>query len=173
VRAPDGLQTPPLSGGLVGATPVTWAGDVDSVGHEAFLTSQFRMGGNGLAPDLQAQIEAYVNSTRDLDIDLKGSTDSRIQHGQEIFNRAEVGCGTCHNGARMTNNTIVSSIFGKQNVKVRPLIGIAATAPYLHDGSSPTLGHLLERLRTGAPMGDTSALTSSEMDDLELYLKSL
>jgi DNA-binding beta-propeller fold protein YncE len=173
VRAPDGLQTPPLAGGLIGATPLTWAGDVDSVAHEAFLTSQFRMGGQALSAELASQIEAYVNSTRDIDVDLKGSSDSRIQHGQEIFNRPEVGCGTCHNGARMTNNTIVAQMFGKQSVKVRPLIGLDATAPYLHDGSSATIRDLLERLRNGAPMGDTSSLSSSEMDDLEFYLRSL
>jgi hypothetical protein len=47
-----------------------------------------------------------------------------------------------------------------------------ATRPYLHDGSSPTLTDLLELVRDGS-MGDTSSLSAEELDDLEVYLRSL
>jgi hypothetical protein len=171
VRAPGGLQTPPLAGGLIGAMPLTWAGDVDSVAHEALLTSQFRMGGTNLDSTLADQIGAFVNSTRDVDVELKGSSDARVQHGKELFERPDVGCASCHNGARMTNNSIVS-MFGMSSVKVRPLVGIAASAPYLHDGAAATLHDLLELVRDGS-MGNTSNLSDADIDDLELYLRSL
>ena len=50
--------------------------------------------------------------------------------------------------------------------------GIAASAPYLHDGSAPTLRAVLSTARTGE-MGNTGRLSEAQMDDLEAYLKSL
>jgi len=52
------------------------------------------------------------------------------------------------------------------------LRGIAATAPYLHDGSLKSLRSVLEWARNGE-MGDTSMLSDDELDALEAYLRSL
>ena len=46
------------------------------------------------------------------------------------------------------------------------------TPPYFHDGSAETLGEVLEQCRSGF-MGDTSGLSQSELEALELYLRSL
>jgi len=51
------------------------------------------------------------------------------------------------------------------------LNGIADSAPYLHDGSAATLRDLL--LQTRGTMGDISALSDDDLDDLVEYLRSL
>lgn len=51
------------------------------------------------------------------------------------------------------------------------LRGLRLTAPYLHDGSAPTLEALLEM--TDGLMGQTSHLTHEERADLIFYLKTL
>ncbi|MCB9645384.1 MAG: hypothetical protein H6730_02100 [Deltaproteobacteria bacterium] len=57
-------------------------------------------------------------------------------------------------------------------MKTPSLLGVATTAPYLHDGSSATLRDLLLRSRGGS-MGDTSSLSEAELEDLEVFIKSL
>jgi YVTN family beta-propeller protein len=51
------------------------------------------------------------------------------------------------------------------------LRGVASTPPYLHDGSAPTLHDVL--VITKGQMGDTSGLSSSDLDALVEYLRSL
>jgi len=51
------------------------------------------------------------------------------------------------------------------------LNGIADSAPYLHDGSAATLRDSL--LQTRGTMGDISALSDDDLDDLVEYLRSL
>jgi cytochrome c peroxidase len=82
-----------------------------------------------------------------------------------------VACGTCHNGPRLTDNQLYP-MFGMAQVKTRSLVGVAASAPYLHDGSAPTLRAVLEQSRYGV-MGNTGALSEDEMRALERYLESL
>jgi DNA-binding beta-propeller fold protein YncE len=164
-------QTPSLAGVVSRYEPVGWMGDRPTVAEDAMLTSQGLMGGQGMTHADSLDIAAFVDFTREIDNPLAGAADERIARGAEIFARPEVACINCHAGAAYTNNQIVS-LFGIETVKVRPLNGIRATAPYLHDGSSPTLRDLLERVRDGS-MGNTSSLTDEEMSDLELYLLSL
>jgi YVTN family beta-propeller protein len=51
------------------------------------------------------------------------------------------------------------------------LSGIAASPPYLHDGSAPSLRDVLERTR--GTMGDISSLSPADEDALVEYLRSL
>jgi cytochrome c peroxidase len=66
----------------------------------------------------------------------------------------------------------IHELYKEDPVITPSLIGVMATRPYLHDGSSPTLTDLLELVRDGS-MGDTSSLSAEELDDLEVYLRSL
>ena len=50
-----------------------------------------------------------------------------------------------------------------------PACGVAATAPYVHDGRFATLSEVLKDGR----MGNTSQLSAAELADLEAYLRSL
>ena len=63
-------------------------------------------------------------------------------------------------------------MFELDAVQTRSLVGIAGSPPYFHDGSAATLRDVLQRVRDGS-MGFTGTLSDAEVDDLELYLKSL
>jgi len=164
-------QTPSLAGPVDQTAPVTWADEVDSVADEAMITSSLRMGGNGLVDEDALKIEAYVAWSRLPDTELAGVNDPLVALGKEVFERDEVGCAACHSGELLTDNNS-HQLYGSLPTQTPTLRGVSASAPYLHDGSEPTLRDLLERVRDGS-MGDTSSLSDREMDALEAYLKSL
>ncbi|MCB9675572.1 MAG: c-type cytochrome [Alphaproteobacteria bacterium] len=164
-------QTPMLAGEVSKTAPVTWTSQVDSVAHEAQITTEARMGGEGLSDSQLAQIAAFVDWTRVPDTALHGEVSEQIQRGKAIFEREDVACASCHSGESYTNNTN-HDMFGLQQVNTPTLLGIAASAPYLHDGRAATLRDVLEWSRNGE-MGNTSSLSESEMEDLEAYLRSL
>jgi len=164
-------QTPSLAGVVSGTAPVTWANDVASVADEAMLTTELRMGGKKLQHGTANEIGAYVDWSRDVDVEFKGSDDKSVARGREIFNRADTACGTCHGGDQFTDNSS-HALFGSTAMNTPTLIGIAATAPYLHDGSAATLADVLT-LSWAGQMGDTSKLSKGELLDLENYLLSL
>jgi hypothetical protein len=164
-------QTPSLAGPIGETEPVTWTLDVASVALEARVTSEGRMGGGGLHAAEAADVEAFINWTRDVDTQDKGRLDDIAARGAELFHSPEVGCAECHNGPRMTDNGF-HNMFGLENVNTPALVGIDATAPYLHDGSAATLRDVLERARDGE-MGSTAGLSERDMHALEVYLKSL
>ena len=91
--------------------------------------------------------------------------------GREIFHRAEVGCADCHNGPAWTDNESYD-LFGIEEVRTPSLVGIAATAPYLHNGSADSISTLL-RWSVNEAMGDSSSLNEREMSDLEQFILSL
>ena len=163
-------QTPSLAGNVSAHEPVGWQGDRPTVAEDAMLTSQGLMGGNGLTTTDTLDIQSFVNWTRDVDHPTKGSTEPAVMRGKTIFERSDTACAACHNGERHTNNLVVRLFL--DDSKVRPLVGLSASAPYFHDGSAATLRDVLERARDGS-MGNTGMLDDSEMSDLESYLRSL
>jgi len=169
--AVGGRQTPSLAGRISLTAPVTWTSDVPSVAHEVELTSEGQMGGSGLSVDEQAAVAAFIDYTPAPDAPRRALDDEAVARGEEIFNREEVGCGECHSGPAYTDNEPYA-MYGLGDVRTRSLVGISASAPYLHDGSVPDLGALIERVRDGS-MGDTSSLSAAEAADLRAYLESL
>lgn len=163
-------QTPSLAGKVSDTAPVTWTQGVASVAHEVGLTSSNRMGGGGLGDAELAAIAAYVDHSRDVDLPLKGSDDPAVARGKALFERGDVGCAGCHRGPAFTDNQNHRA-FGLAAVDTPTLRGIAATAPYLHDGRFATLTELLGSL--DGQMGDTSMLSDAERADLEAWLRSL
>jgi len=53
------------------------------------------------------------------------------------------------------------------------LVGVGATAPYLHDGSAQSLRELLTTGNPGDRMGRTSHLSPRDIDALVAYLETL
>ena len=164
-------QTPSLAGAVSVTAPFTWTDQVASVGDEALITSSGRMGGDGLSYAEAAQVSAFIESIRAVDVPSRGSDDPAVLRGKAVFEREDVACASCHTGARFTDNDHYT-MYGLEAVNTPTLVGVSATAPYLHDGSVGTLEEVLELSRTGA-MGDTSMLSQAEMDDLAAYVKSL
>jgi DNA-binding beta-propeller fold protein YncE len=165
-----GRQTPSLAGKISLTAPVRWEGDRATVAEDALMTITGLMGGSA-GNDIAQDIEVFIDQSREVDVPHKGSTDPEVLRGKAIFERPDVACGTCHNGPRLTDNQLYP-MFGMAQVKTRSLVGVAASAPYLHDGSAPTLRAVLEQSRYGV-MGNTGALSEDEMRALERYLESL
>lgn len=159
-------NTMTLAGGASETAPFTWVGGVPSVAEEARLTSQGRMGGSDIDEQDLADIAAYVETIRP----VVGPADDRVAQGKALFERADVGCATCHVGATGTDN--LEHLVLDIPVQTPTLRGVAATPPYFHDGSARTLRDVLSYSNV-AIMGDTSSLTDAELDALEAYLRSL
>jgi hypothetical protein len=171
-RFPDmDRQTPSLAGPVSQTAPLTWTADVPTVEEEARLTAELRMGGLGLDRGSATRIAAYVDWTRDVLLPRPTAAEQAlVAQGRELFHRPEVGCATCHADARGTRAGPVA--LGRfAAIRVPALTGVAATAPYFHDGSAPTLRAVLERSRDGS-MGDTSTLDEHELLALEAFLRS-
>jgi len=169
---PNRRQTPTLAGVVSDTHPVTWNGDVESVAAEAEITSTVRMGGLNLSSFDYRDIQTFIDWTRPVILPDANYTDPRIAEGEAIFNREDVGCASCHAPETAFSNDQRYEMYGLAQVNPPTLLGIAASAPYLHDGRAATLADVLELSRTGE-MGDTSSLSDSQMDALEAYLKSL
>ena len=90
-----------------------------------------------------------------------------------VFEDAEVGCASCHSGPHFTNNQNANVGTGKV-FQVPSLLGLAARAPYLHNGCAATLRDRFNPACGGGDLhGQTSQLTTGQIDDLVAYLSSL
>lgn len=116
-----------------------------------------------------------------------------IERGREVFIRA--GCAACHGGPKWTRSSLPgpvgtlapngeleveavlhevgtynpeTDILGEKGFDIPTLLGLHATAPYLHDGSAATLEQVLANPRhVGAD------LSAAERKDLTVFLRSI
>lgn len=186
---PDGLrQTPALSGRMMSRTaPFHWSGEFSDL--QAFMdhTTVARMGGIGVNANELNALVAYMDKAPAADNPLRLSTPTEAQiRGAQVFQQAN--CTTCHGGEAMTLNTMADVGTLRASDKVRhesginneplpalntpSLLGLARTAPYLHDGSALTLKERLLN-NPGDRHGKTSDLSMQQIDDLVAYLKTL
>ena len=184
---PDGpRQTPSLQGRMLSKTaPFHWNGEFNDL--LAFMTHTVtnRMGGQGVTPAMEAQVAAFIEAMPRADNPHTDTAADVMQRGRQAFDKAE--CGTCHNGEAYTDNTFADvgtyvkfgpvpdnmAFLPKGGLNTPSLLGLARTAPYLHDGSATTLKG---RIMTGKALdqhGKTSRLSDGEVDDLVSYLKAL
>jgi YVTN family beta-propeller protein len=162
-------KTPSLATELHTSGGTGWEGESPTVA-DASQSDSKRMFGALSAEDARA-IEAYLALLPPADVEARGATDDQIALGKMLFERADVGCATCHSGARYSDES-AHPMYGLTNVKTRALVGISLTPPYLHDGSALTLRDVLDRADEG-PMGHTSQLSEDEKQALEAYLRTL
>jgi YVTN family beta-propeller protein len=109
------------------------------------------------------------------------------ERGQTIFTRdtdkfgkpipESNRCSYCHSGPKGTNQKLFDVGTRKPNdntslLKSAPLINIALTAPYLHDGSAATLEEIWTVYNPDDKHGRTNDLTKDELNDLIEYLRT-
>jgi len=164
-------QTPSLAGPVSQTAPVTWTNVVASTAREAEITSQGRMGGQGITSGQKADIAAYIDWSRDVDVPKRGSDDASVARGKAVFESPVTACSTCHTGPRYTDNGMHDMV-DLVGVNTPGLVGIAVTAPYLHDGRAATLAELVD-IADEVGMGSTASLTAEQRADLVAYLESL
>jgi YVTN family beta-propeller protein len=110
------------------------------------------------------------------------------ERGKAIFERTqsknrkpippENQCGYCHSGPKFTNQKQIDVGTGKPTdrspvIDVPQLVGIADSAPYLHDGSARSLEEIWTVYNPQDRHGVTNDLTKDELNDLIEYLKTL
>jgi cytochrome c peroxidase len=127
----------------------------------------------------------------------EGALSPAARRGLKLFLAEKTGCFHCHPGGALTNDgffdngTFVSGTDpGRQQVTGRPgdlgkfrvpgLRNVAVTAPYMHDGSVPTLEGAVEQYARGGrgdPATDPSitplSLSPEEKADLVAFLRAL
>jgi hypothetical protein len=105
--------------------------------------------------------------------------------GEEIF--LNLGCDFCHSGDDFTDSALdllhdVGTLTAEsgsrlgavlEGLDTPTLLGIWQTAPYLHDGSAPTLLDVLTTTNPDGLHGNTGALSETELSQLVAYLLQL
>lgn len=117
--------------------------------------------------------------------------------GMDLFFSDKTHCSACHGGFNFTTSALENNGLYEQyadpgrfrltglesdraRFKTPTLRNIARTAPYMHDGSFPTLESVIEHYNSGgkehpnkSPLIKPLNLTSQEKTDLAAFLKSL
>jgi hypothetical protein len=150
---------------------------------------------SGLSPELDA-LAAYMAS---LDVHLPspyrapdGSLSDEASQGKILFFSEEVGCSECHQTPLLTDSQFLedggpllhdvgtlSALSGARlgasltGLDTPTLHGLWHSAPYLHDGSAPSLRAVLTVANREDLHGQTSQLSDRALSNLEAYLLSL
>jgi YVTN family beta-propeller protein len=183
-------QTPSLAGRMTMQTlPLHWNGEFDGLTSFMAQTVNHRMGGTGVTDAMEKQIQAFIGYQALPDNPHKTDvlSDAAVR-GAQLFQSA--GCATCHLGQALTDNGfhMVGTELNDGDNSARlihggfntpSLIGIARTAPYLHNGKDYTLMDRLNDVEGKGPAaagdeahGNTN-LTEAQKGDLVEFLKTL
>lgn len=141
---------------------------------------------DGVSADLDA-LAAYLES---LDVwedspyrSMGGAFANRVVLGRNHFD--SLGCAECHGGEEFTDSALglrhdvgtLTPLSGDRigapldGLDTPTLRGVWKTAPYLHDGSAPTLRNVLER--SGPEHGNAASLAPRQRKQLESFLLQL
>ncbi|WP_437756532.1 c-type cytochrome [Sorangium sp. So ce1389] len=164
-------RTQSLSGGVLDTTPLHWDGDMTDL--DAIMSNVFeqRMGGPRQRAERVAAFASWLDTIKPVPVS-KPADEGAVQRGEALFNDAAVACASCHSGEKLTNHQTVDVGTGKA-FQVPSLRGLAARAPYMHDGCAATLHDRFGPCGGGDKHGVTSTLTPAQIDDLVAYLETL
>lgn len=157
-------RTPSLVGTLAGTAPYHWNGEAPDLPAVMSLTFQGRMQGPKLDAAQNDAVAGWLTA-------LPALAASRARpvaaaRGKAIFEGARARCATCHAGPMRTSNASVDLGLGEA-LQVPSLVGVVHRAPYLHDGSAPSLRAVLQAPHGGA------VVSRDEVEDLVAFLESL
>ena len=195
---PDGPRNTTNLRGLAHTHPLHWSADRDEVQDFEFTIRELQAG-TGLIEDGEPQPElGQPNAGRSADLDAlaafveslqpkpspfrltDGTLTPAARRGQAVFHRADVGCAECHVPPLFTDLLLhdIGTSSGPGELlgpafDTPSLRGIWHTAPYLHDGSAPTLRDMLVTQNPTDRHGHTAHLSERELQDLVAFLLSL
>jgi YVTN family beta-propeller protein len=129
--------------------------------------------------EVPAAIDEYLKSLKPVPSPylVDGKLSKAAERGQKIFLQA--GCAVCHPPGLFTDlqkyDVGTRAAYDKPTDKfdTPTLVEIWRTAPYLHDGSAATMRDVLTTCNPHDQHGETSNLSSQEIDDLCAYILSL
>ncbi|HEX4417861.1 MAG TPA: c-type cytochrome [Kofleriaceae bacterium] len=162
------LQTPLLSGRLVGTHPFKWDG-TDPTLRSSLRSTMKRLGGSGLDRTQTDALAAYLEALPAVRTPTREAT--QVVRGKALFESE--GCRSCHDGPAYTDRERHKLAGTLKESDTPSLIGVSASAPYFHDGSAATLEALLRDRGAVHGMADTARLTDSQVADLSAFLDTL
>ncbi|WP_437317729.1 c-type cytochrome [Sorangium sp. So ce385] len=164
-------RTQSLVGGILETAPLHWDGDMTDL--DAIMSEVFeqRMGGIHQRPERVEAFASWLDTIKPVPVS-EPADPAAVQRGEALFEDAAVGCASCHSGEKLTNDQTVDVGTGKA-FQVPSLRGLAARAPYMHDGCAATLHDRFGPCGGGDKHGVTSTLTPAQIDDLVAYLETL
>jgi YD repeat-containing protein len=165
-------RTQNLLGGIAMTAPFHWDGDMKDFGQLMQAVFTGRMRGPMVDSTQVSALNRWLDNQPALPLSAPRDPDA-VARGKALFNDAKVACATCHSGALLTDNS--NRLVGTGSMlQVPSLRGVAARAPYMHDGCAKTLR---DRFDTKCGGGDTHGMTSHlgepALQDLIAYLESL
>jgi cytochrome c peroxidase len=163
------LQTPLIAGRMVGTHPFKWDGG-DATLKDSLAGTMKRLGGFGLDKTQTEQLVAYVEGLPSVRTPTRDT--ETVARGKQLFD-GEAGCRTCHDGAKYTDQDKHKFAGTLPQSDTPSLLGLAASAPYYHDGSAATLEALLRDRGAVHGMTDTSKLSDKQVSDLVAFLETL
>jgi DNA-binding beta-propeller fold protein YncE/mono/diheme cytochrome c family protein len=171
-------RTPHLANAKTPTAPFHWDGQFRTMSELVESTMKNLMGGDGLLVDVTT-VQAFIDEVVKAPV-LPVSNAASVARGEAIFDSPEVGCSVCHSGSIFTDDKMhpvldpmsLDPKDGIHTANTPGLHGVFLTAPYFHDGRSPSLEDLLTR-PDAAAMGHHLQLTVAQRDDLIAYLESL
>ena len=166
-------RTQSLRGGLNATTPFHWDGSEADLGRLVDDVFSGRMAGTLLSGDEVQGLQAWLE-TIPLLPGAAGLDMAAVGRGKALFDDPKIACASCHAGALLTNNETIEVGTGRA-FQVPSLRGLPWRDPFMHDGCATTLSARFGPVSCsgGDQHGSTSALTTSEVDDLVAYLQSL
>lgn len=177
-RIPDKVRrTPHLANATSATAPFHWDGQLPGVAELVQSTVTDLMAGDGLLVD-GTLVGAYLDEG--VVVPQRPVSDAAlVARGASLFAGA-AGCSVCHAGATFTDGARHQVLDAPALVDPATLAevdtpGLRALflrAPYFHDGSSPTLEHVLGR-GDASRHGAAAALSGADRDALVAYLASL
>jgi hypothetical protein len=163
-------RTPSLRGTIAGTAPYHWPGDQRDLNSLVSDVYTKRMSGTFLDSSQMSAIESWVQSVPAPPVPSWVDA-AAAQRGQGIFARVDVGCGSCHSGAKLTNNATVDVGTGGK-FQVPPLVGVGWRVPLLHDGCAKSIADRFLACSTSRH-GTISGLSQQDVSDLTAYLETL
>jgi sugar lactone lactonase YvrE len=164
------LQTPILAGRMVNTHPYKWDGGDKDLKTSLTMTMK-RLGGGGLDAKQSEALQAYVEMLPT--VRAPSRPPPMVARGKVLFDSAQLGCRVCHDGPTYSDNQLHKLSGTLAESDTPSLLGLAASAPYYHDGSAPTLESLLRDRASVHGMADMSKLTDTQVADLTAFLETL
>jgi mono/diheme cytochrome c family protein len=162
-------RTQTLLGGVMTTTPFHWSGDVASFEDLVQEVLVERMGAERPTVEQVDALARWIDELPFLEPEPPADPEG-VERGRAHFFDPQVGCADCHGGERLTDN-LTYDVGTGGTFQVPSLIGLAARAPYLHNGCAATIEDRF--LCGGTEHGDVTSLSPAQLGDLVTFLESL
>lgn len=159
-------RTQPLNVGLRGTEPFHWDGDMADMAMLVHEVRGRRMGGQGQPTDRVDALQAWVFEMPQPN-PMRKLSDAAATKGATLF--LEYGCQECHSGPNLTSNAY--SDLGGGPIQIPTLHGVSRRAPFMHDGSAPTLAAATRDMLALTPSG--AQAPADDVDAMVAYLEAL